>query len=158
MAVSRRIRDAAHYQTLVREDDYFRALAELSLANKGIKNPTDLQIKLEMLFLAHKYPRNSIFLADISKQETNCLLLTSWGLEVNEIAEILELQPDSVLKVRARISQKLNAKNIPNAVYKANHAGILRFDNADFILQREKNKTPTLQTNIENEEVENAPV
>ena len=157
MAVSRITRDTAQYRALVREDDYFRSLAELSLTNKGIKKPTDLQLKIEMLFLAHKHPRYSIFLTNISGQEINSLLLASWGLEVEEIAEILLLQPDSVLKTRGKILQKLNARNITHAAIKANQAGILTFDNVDFLLRPKSKKTPTIQANIKTEEFENAP-
>lgn len=156
MAVSRRIRDAVHYQTLVREDDYYKALAELSFANKGIRKPTEQQLKIEILFLAHKYPRNSVFFTDISEQERICLLLSSWGLEVEEIAEILILQPNSVLKVRGRILQKLNAKNITHAITKANQAGILNVDSSDLLIQAQKQKKLYKEDLLE--ETENASI
>lgn len=79
MAISRSIRDTEYYKALVREDDYYRILATLSLENKGIKNPTEQQFKIEILFLIHKYPINSIFFIDISEQEKSYLLLSAWG-------------------------------------------------------------------------------
>ncbi len=145
MSISRRIRDASWHETIVRENDYYNALAGLSLANKGIKNPNFLQLRIETLFLSHKFLRNSIFFIDFSEQELRCLFLTSWGFEVKEIAEILEIEEDSVIKIRAKFSLKLNAKNIPHAVYKAWHAGILMVDNVDFILQPKNKKTQFIQ-------------
>lgn len=145
MAISRRIRDAAWHQANVRREDYFKALAELSLANKNIKNPNFFQLKIESLFLSHQFLRNSIFFTDISPQELSCLILTSWGFEVEEIAEVLEIKEDSAIKIRAKISQKLNAKNITHAVYKATQAGILNLKNIDFLLYpNKKNSSQTI--------------
>jgi DNA-binding CsgD family transcriptional regulator len=111
-----------------------------------------------VLFLLHKNFKNSIFLADLSEQELNCLLLAAWGIEVEETAEILEIKDDSVHKVRAKISQKLNSKNITHSVFKANVAGILTFNNVDFLLQPKKKKTSTAQANKEVEELENVSI
>lgn len=138
MAISRRILDAAWHQANVREKDYFRALAEVSLANKNIKNPNSFQLRIESLFLSHRFLRNSTFFTEISPQELSCLILTSWGFEVEEIAEVLEVKEDSTVKIRAKITQKLNAKNIPHAVCKASQAGILNLNNVDFLLHPKK--------------------
>lgn len=155
MAISRRIRDTAWHQVNVREEDYYKALAELSLANKNIKNPNFFQLRIETFFLSHKFLRNSIFFTDISQQELSCLILTSWGFEVEEIAEILEIKEDSVIKIRAKISLKLNARNVPHAVYKASQAGILKIDNVDFLLHPKNKETLILQENIKTKEIEN---
>lgn len=138
MAISKRIRDAAWHQVNVRQEDYFRALAELSLANKNIKNPNFFQLRIEALFLSHRFLTNCTSFTEISPQELSCLILTSWGFEVEEIAEVLEVKEDSTIKIRAKISQKLNAKNIPHAVYKASQAGILNLNNVDFLLHPKK--------------------
>lgn len=155
MAISKRIRDAAWHQVNVREEDYYRALAELSLANKNIKNPNFFQLRIEALFLSHRFLRNSTFFTEVSPQELNCLILTSWGFEVEEIAEVLEVKEDSAIKIRAKISQKLNAKNIPHAVYKASQSGILNLNNVDFLLHPKKkifskkiNKTLNLEESL----------
>ena len=136
MAVSRRTRDAAHYQAIVREDDFYKALAQLSLANRGIKNPNALQLKLEVLVLTHYQPRPSVFFAGISEQEKNYLFLAACGLEIEETAELLEVHPDSVAKARCRIFQKLHAKNMTHAVVKATQAGLLNFANADLLIHK----------------------
>lgn len=156
MAISRRIRDAAWHQANVREKDYFIALAEVSLANKNIKNPNFFQLRIEALFLSHRFLRNSTFFPEISSQELNCLILTSWGFEVEEIAEVLEIKEDSIIKIRAKITQKLNAKNIPHAVCKASQAGILTVDNVDFLLHPKEKKNASIEINKETARLENA--
>lgn len=140
MVISKREKDAVWNNVFVREGDYYNSLAELSLLNKDIRNPSFLQLRIETLFLAHKHPKSSIFLTKFSEQELSCLLLAAWGFEIGETAEILGLKEDSINKCRANISKKLGTRNIPNSVFIATQAGILTFDNVDFILQP-KNKT-----------------
>ncbi len=123
MVISKRILDVAWHQTNVREKDYFRALAEVSIANKNIKNPNFFQLRIEALFLSHRFIRNSTFFLKFH-HKISCLILTSWGFEAEEIDEVLEVKEDSTIKMRAKISRKLNAKNIPHVVYKASQARI----------------------------------
>lgn len=62
------------------------------------------------------------------------------GLEIEEIAKILMIQPNSVFKIRRKILQKLNAKNITHAITKANQAGILNIESSDFIIRAQNQK------------------
>lgn len=149
-------REAVWHETLSQKEIYYRNLAKLSLIKKGINYPTELHIQLEKLFILHNSIRKQNFLGDLSKQELICLVLTAWGVEVREIAKVIEVKEDSVHKFRARVTQKLNAKSIPNAVHRANLAGLLTFDNIDFILQPKQKTNLISQTNLEIEEAENA--
>ncbi len=149
-------REAVWHLMLSQQENLFNTNAKLSLIKKGIYQPTPLQLRIESLFLSHKALNKENFLGDLSEQELICLLLTSWGTEVKEIGKILNSKEDSIHKFRARIAQKLNAKNVPNAVFRAHLAGLLTFDNVDFIFHPKKKKISTLQTTIGNKEVENA--
>ena len=155
MAFNKKTRETTWHQAILREADYYEAKAELSLFKKGIKYPSPLELRLEVLLLSHKYINDSVFSGDLSEQELNCLVLAAWGIEIEETAKLLAIKEDSVNKIRANIFQKLNAKNITHSVFKANTAGILTFDNVTLLHRSKKKKTPTLQTNIKAEEVEN---
>lgn len=150
-------REAIWHETLSQEEIYFSNLAKLSLIKKGINYPTELQIRLEKLFILHNSIRKQNFLGELSKQELISLVLTAWGVEVRGIAKIIEVKEDSVHKFRARVTRKLNAKNISNAIHRANLAGLLAFDNIDFLLQFPKKKNQqslNSRINIAAEEVE----
>lgn len=126
-------REAIWSDVLTREKDHYKTRALLSLIKRGIKNPSTLQLRLEILFHSHKNLDNDAFLGDLSEQELSCILLTAWGWEAKETGNVLGIKEDSVHKFRARVSQKLNAKNVPNTVYRASQAGILSVTNIDFL-------------------------
>lgn len=152
-------RVTAWHRTLLQKDNFHVEKAKLSLIKRGITKPSALQIRLEILFLSHRNLEKSDFLGEVSEQELICLLFAAWGIDVKETAEILEIKEDSVHKVRHIIFEKLDAKNLPNAVFKANKSGIMNIDSIDFIAQFQNKKTKKnlyLQKNIEIEEVENA--
>jgi DNA-binding NarL/FixJ family response regulator len=149
-------REAIWRTALTRERDHYVARAELSLIKRGVRNPSSLQLRLEILFHLNKNLDNDAFLGELSEQELSCILLAAWGIEAKETAKILEIKEDSVHKVRTRVSQKLNALNVPHTVYKASQAGILTLDNIDFLLHPKNKKIPTLQENTKIKGVENA--
>jgi DNA-binding CsgD family transcriptional regulator len=148
-------REAIWHTNLTREKDYYEVRAELSLIKKGIRNPSPLQLRLETLLLLHKNLSSDVFLGDLSEQELSCILLAAWGVEIKGTAKILKIKEDSVHKFHARVSQKLNAKNVPHSVYKASQAGILTVDNIDFLLHPKNKKIPTIPINKKIKEVEN---
>lgn len=155
MAFNKKTRETTWHQVILREEDYYKALAELSLFKKGIKHPSPLQIQLETLFLSHEYINSSTFSGDLSRQEINCLFLAAHGVEIEETASFLNIKEDSVNKIRSNIFQKLNAKNITHSVFKSNKAGILTFDKVT-ILNQVKKKKISVQANTKSKEVENA--
>ena len=61
------------------------------MIKKGINEPNASQLRLETLFLAHKNLKEAVFLGDISEKQLICLLLSAWGVEVKEIAKMLEV-------------------------------------------------------------------
>jgi DNA-binding NarL/FixJ family response regulator len=127
-------REAIWSDFLTREKDHYETRAQLSLIKRGIKNPSSLHLRLEILFHLHKNLDSDSFLGDLSDHELGCILLTAWGLEAKEIGYVLGIKEDSIHKFRARVSRKLNTKNIPNTVYRASQAGILSVNNIDFLL------------------------
>jgi hypothetical protein len=131
-------REAIWSDVLTREKDHYQSRAQLSLIKRGIKKPSPLQLKLEILFHSHKNLDNDAFLGNLSNHELGCILLTAWGWEAKEIGYVFGIKEDSIHKFRARVSQKLNAKNIPNTVYRASQAGILSVNNIDFLLYLNK--------------------
>lgn len=154
MTISKRTKDAIWNKAFAREDDYYNTLLEISLISKKIKNPSVLQLQLEKLFIEHIYPKNLMFLVDFSELELGCLILAAWGYEIGETAEILEVKDDSVNKFRAKIANKLQAKNITQSVYKASQAGILKLNNIDFLLNPKKeNSFPKMNKTNEPENI-----
>ncbi len=146
-------REAIWSDVLTREKDHYQSRARLSLIKRGIKNPSPLQLRLEIFFHSHKNLNNDAFLGDLSDHELGCILLTAWGWEAKEMGNVLGIKEDSVHKFRARVSQKLNAKNIPNTVYRASQAGILAVDNIDFLLYLKKENS--IQKINKTHEIEN---
>ncbi|WP_218813362.1 helix-turn-helix transcriptional regulator [Rickettsiella endosymbiont of Dermanyssus gallinae] len=127
-------RELAWYKTLIDQEQFLNSQAKLSLIKRGVDKPTDLQLRLETLLLSHKSLKNTVFLGNLSEKELICLTLTAWGVEAKEIAAMLYIEKDSVHKIHARICKKLNAKNVPNAVFKADEAEFLTIDNIDYIV------------------------
>lgn len=135
-------REAIWSDVLTRDKDHHKSRAQLSLIKRGIKNPSQLQLQLEILFHSHKNLDNDAFLGDLSDHELGCVLLTSWGWEAKRIGNFFGIKEDSVHKFRARASQKVNGTNLPNTVFRASQAGILSISNIDFLLNiKKKNST-----------------
>lgn len=127
-------REAIWSDVLTRDKDHYQSRARLSLIKRGIKNPSPLQLRLEILFHSHQNLNNDAFLGDLSDHELGSMLLTSWGWEAKQIGYVFGIKEDSIHKFRAQASRKLNGTNIPNTVYRASQAGILAVDNIDFLL------------------------
>ncbi|WP_218813573.1 helix-turn-helix transcriptional regulator [Rickettsiella endosymbiont of Dermanyssus gallinae] len=149
-------RELAWSRTLLHEDYYNNERTKLSLIKRGINHPSSLQFRLEKLFLLHQNLKGYVFLGDLSEQEVCCLLLAAWGVGIKECANILKIKEDTVHKIRTRACQKLNAIDIPNAVFKASEVGIFMVDSIDFIIELRNKKTQLIQKNIKTEEMDNA--
>ncbi len=144
-------REAIWSEFMLRDREYYKTRAKLSLIKRGIKNPTPLQMEFEILLQRNKNLNKDDFLGDLSDHELVCTLLTAHGCEAKIIGQILKVKEDSVHKFRAQVTKKLNATNIPNSIFRATQAGILNLKNVDFLLFPDKknllvNSIPNAET------------
>lgn len=101
-----------------KEEQFYTEAARLYLKNRmKIANPTPEQLKEMKNTLFHVLLRKKIILdRRLTNREKQYLFWASCGKDYNEIAEILDLSPETVRNYEKGILEKLECKNMKQAV------------------------------------------
>lgn len=112
-------------------------LTSETLKEMGIHNPKKTQLKLaqtltQNLLIAVEH--QLVFDKRLTKKEISCLFWAAKGKTTLEIARLLHVEISTVKTYRKRIQEKLNAKNITQAVFEGIRLGYLPAENMTTIL------------------------
>jgi DNA-binding CsgD family transcriptional regulator len=101
-------------------------LAVKLLKKVGIKSPNVKQRLLVSSVLTGTATIQPLaFESALTQREKACLLLAAKGKNLNQTAEILGLKPSSVKTLRGRLTLKLKAANISQAIFEGIRLGCI---------------------------------
>lgn len=101
------------------EDKFFEDFAKEYLNYLGNPKPGKKQIKEMQSILSHTWMRKKIIVSSrLTEQEAKCLLLSSQGKSLSEIADFFNVSTRRIEFCRQSIFRKLFSRNIGEAIVK----------------------------------------
>lgn len=118
--------DFIHYHS-TKQKQFFKSFARDYLNYLGNSNPTNKQLTEIQTLLSQSWVQRPLCIdGRLTHREQQCLYLSSQGKGIKEIAIFLNLSERQVERHRNNIFQKLECKNIAEAIAKGLRYGELR--------------------------------
>ncbi|STX43565.1 lipolytic enzyme / transcription regulator protein [Legionella donaldsonii] len=118
--------DFVNYHS-TKQKQFFKVFARDYLAYLGNPNPTNKQLAEVQTLLSQSWVQRPLCLdGRLTSREQQCLYLSSQGKSMKEIALFLNISERQVGHHRNNIFQKLECKNIAEAIAKGLRYGELR--------------------------------